>query len=76
MKQQSSATTRTHSKNRTIIDFAGKTVCVGIDVHQKDYQVAKVFDDICLGNLRMKADPDSLITQFLSLLLNPAQPFS
>ena len=61
MKQQSSATTGTHSKNRTIIDFAGKTVCVGIDVHQKDYQVAKVLDDICLGNLRMKADPDSLI---------------
>ena len=42
MKQQSSATTETGIKGRNIIDFTGKTIFVGIDVHQKDWQVAKV----------------------------------
>ena len=41
MKQQTSATSETQVKGRNIIDFTGKTICVGIDVHQKDYQVAK-----------------------------------
>ena len=61
MKQQSSATTETQFKGRNIIDFRGKTIYVGIDVHQKDYQVAKVIDDICLGNHRMAAKGTALI---------------
>jgi len=54
MKQQISATTETTNKGRTIIDYSGKTICAGIDVHQKDYQVAKVHNSICLGNHRMQ----------------------
>ncbi len=34
---------------------------MGIDVHQKDYQVAKVYNGICLGNHRMAAYGDALI---------------
>ena len=61
MKQQASATSETQVKDRMIIDFSGKLIYVGIDVHQKDYQVAKVHDGICLGNHRMSADGDLLI---------------
>jgi transposase len=61
MKQQTSATSETQLKGKTIIDFTGKTICVGIDVHQKDYQVAKVHEGICLGNHRMESNPDALI---------------
>ena len=61
MKQQTSAATETKIKGRNIIDFTGKTIYVGIDVHEKDYQVAKVFDGICLGNHRMAANHQMLI---------------
>lgn len=61
MKQQTSATTETGIKGRNIIDFTGKTIYVGIDVHQKDYQVAKVLNGICLGNHRMESNKDKLI---------------
>jgi len=61
MKQQTSATSETPVKDRTIIDFTGKTIYVGIDIHQKDYQVAKVIDGLCLGNHRMAATGDLLI---------------
>jgi len=61
MKQQTSAATETRIKGNTIIDFTGKTLYVGIDVHQKDYQVAIVHEDICLGNHRMPADSKKLI---------------
>ena len=61
MKQQTSAATETKIKGRNIIDFTGKTIYVGIDVHEKDYQVAKVFDGICLGNHRMAASHQMLI---------------
>ena len=61
MKKQISATTETLSKGRTIIDFSGKTLYVGIDVHQKDYQVAIVHETRCLGNHRMPARGESLI---------------
>jgi hypothetical protein len=36
MKQQTSAATETRIKGKNIIDFTGKTLYVGIDVHQKD----------------------------------------
>lgn len=61
MKEQSSATTETRDKGRNIIDFSGKTIHVGIDVHQKDYQVAKVYDGICLGNHRMTGGAEEVL---------------
>src|SRR5688572_499408 len=61
MEQQTSATTETRSKFKSIIDFSGKTIYVGIDVHLKDYQVACVHDKVNLGNHRMAADADTLI---------------
>lgn len=61
MKQQTSAASETYTKGKNIIDFSGKTIYVGIDVHQKDYQVAKVCNGICLGNHRMSADAEGLI---------------
>jgi transposase len=61
MKQQTSAASETYTKGRNIIDYSGKTICVGIDVHQKDYQVAKVYNGICLGNHRMAANAEGLI---------------
>ena len=62
MKQQTSATSETLTKVRETIDFTGKTIYVGIDVHQKSYQVAKMCQGICLGNVSMNADADGLIT--------------
>lgn len=61
MKQQTSAASEAGIKGRNIIDFTGKTIYVGIDVHQKDYQVAKICGDLRLGNHRMAASPDALI---------------
>jgi transposase len=61
MRQQTSATSETQIKGKNIIDFTGKTIFVGIDVHLKDYQVAKVQEGICLGNHRMESDADKLI---------------
>lgn len=62
MKQQTSATTETVNKSKTIIiDFTGKSIFVGIDVHLKDYQVACVHETINLGNHRMSANADILI---------------
>ncbi len=66
MKQQTSATTETSIKGRTIMDYGGKRICVGIDTHQKDYQVAKVINGICLGNHRMKASPQEIIEHLRS----------
>jgi transposase len=71
MKQQASATSNPLLKVRNIsdkehIDFRGKTIYVGIDVHQKDYQVAKLYHGICLGNHRMSANADSLIKHLRS----------
>jgi transposase len=66
MKQQTSATTETTIKGRNIIDFTGKTICVGIDTHEKDYQVAKVTNGMCLGNHRMKANYQELIEHLRS----------
>jgi len=62
MKQQTSATTETQIKGRTKIDFSGKTIYVGIDIHQKDWQVAKISEGIVLGNYRMTGNSPELIT--------------
>ncbi len=61
MKKQTSATTETGIKGKTVIDFTGKIIYVGIDVHLKDYQAAKVYNGICLGNHRMQASSEALI---------------
>lgn len=61
MKKQTSATTETQTKGRTIIDFSGRTIYVGIDVHQKDWQVAKFSEGIVLGNFRMTGNSQDLI---------------
>ena len=37
MKKQTLAATETRFKGNIIIDFTGKTLYVGIDVHQKDW---------------------------------------
>jgi len=42
MKQQASAATGTGLKGKNIIDFTAKTLYVGIDIHQKDWQVATI----------------------------------
>jgi hypothetical protein len=42
MKQQKSVATETLNKDNRIIDFSGKVLHVGIDIHQKDFQVAIV----------------------------------
>ena len=61
MRQQISAATETQFKGKNIIDFTGKTLYVGIDVHHKDWQVATVHEDLCLGNHRMGANSRKLI---------------
>ncbi len=61
MKQQASSATETQIKGSQIMDFRGKIIYVGIDVHLKDWQVAKVHEGICLGNHRMSANSNRLI---------------
>lgn len=61
MRQQTSAATETRFKGKNIIDFTGKTLYVGIDVHQRDWQVATVHEEVCLGNHRMGANSRKLI---------------
>lgn len=66
MKKQTSAASETGSKGRTLIDYSGKTIYVGIDVHQKDYQVAKVYEGLSLGNHRMNAGAAGVINHLRS----------
>ena len=66
MKQQTSAASETLIKDKMIFDFSGKLIYVGIDVHQKDYQVVKIHNGICLGNHRMAANSDLLIKHWHS----------
>ena len=61
MKQQTSAATETGIKGNKIIDFSGRTIYVGIDIHKKDWQVAAICNDVVLGNFRMLANADVLI---------------
>jgi transposase len=61
MKQQTSATTETFNKGRTMIDYTGKTVHVGVDLHKKDWQVGQVYQGLVLGNHRIKGNKKELI---------------
>lgn len=62
MKQQTSATTETLNKGKTMIDFSGKTIYVGIDVHKKDWQIGLFHCGLVLGNHRISGNSDELIT--------------
>ena len=64
MKQQTSATTETSNKGRTMIDFTGKIIYVGIDVHKKDWQVGFFHAGLVLGNHRIASNVDELIKFF------------
>lgn len=66
MKQQTSAATETGNKGRNIIDFSGKTIYVGIDVHQKDWQIAIRCGEVTLANFRMLAGAQCLIDHLQS----------
>jgi len=62
MKQQTSAAPETRNKGRRIIDFSGKTIFVGIDIHKKDWQVALFYEGITLENFRMSASSSQLMS--------------
>ena len=61
MKQQTSATTETFNKGRAMIDFTGKTIFVGIDVHKEDWQVGQFYNGLVLGNHRITGSSGELI---------------
>jgi transposase len=61
MKQQTSAAPETQIKGKRIIDFSGKTIFVGIDIHKKDWQVALFYQGLTLENFRMSASSSQLI---------------
>jgi transposase len=62
MKQQTSAAIETLNKGRAIINFSGKTIFVGVDIHKKDWQVALFHEGITLENFRVLAGSERLIT--------------
>lgn len=61
MKEQTSAATETLNKGKTMIDFTGKTIYVGIDVHKKDWQVGQFHAGLVLGNHRITGNSQELI---------------
>ena len=62
MKQQTSCATETHNKSSKTIDYTGKTIHVGIDVHLKDWQIASVNETVVLGNHRMEGKVENVVT--------------
>lgn len=61
MKKQTSATTEAQHKCRKIIDYSGKTIYVGIDIHKNDWQVVTRCEGINLYNHRMAGKSHVLI---------------
>jgi transposase len=61
MKEQTSATTETSNKGKTMIDFTGKTIYVGIDIHKREWQVGQYYQGITLGNHRITGDSEQLV---------------
>jgi transposase len=61
MKKQTSAATETKGKGRNIIDYSGKTIFVGIDIHKNDWQVATCCENMILNNHRMTSKGQVLI---------------
>jgi transposase len=64
MKEQTSATTETLNKGKTMIDFTGKTIYVGIDVHKIDWQIGLFYAGFVLGNHRITGNIGDLINFF------------
>jgi transposase len=64
MKAQTSATTETLNKGKTMIDFTGKTIYAGIDVHKIDLQIGLFYSGFVLGNHRMANNSADLIIFF------------
>jgi len=62
MKKQTSATTETQLKSKTLIDYKGKILYVGIDLHMKDWQVSIICEGVVLGNHRMRGSSEAIIT--------------
>jgi transposase len=61
MKEQTSATTGPLNKGKTMIDFTGKTIYVGIDVHQINWQVGQFHAGLILGNHPIRGNSVELI---------------
>ena len=61
MKKQTLAATETKCKGRNNINYSGKTIFVGIDIHKKDWQVASRCENLFLSNHRMAAKSHVLI---------------
>ncbi|HRN58105.1 MAG TPA: IS110 family transposase [Agriterribacter sp.] len=61
MKQQTSAAPETGNKGKQQ-HYEGRVIYVGIDVHKKDWQVAAFYEGITLGNHRMGAGAEGVIT--------------
>lgn len=62
MKQQTSAAIETRYEDRRMIDYTGRAIYVGIDVHKKDWQVGIFYQGIVLGNHRMRSNSEELIS--------------
>lgn len=62
MKQQTSAAIETQLKGKTMIDYHGKEIYVGIDVHKKDWQVGIFYSGLVLGNHRITGSSSELIS--------------
>jgi transposase len=61
MKKQISAATETNGKGNEIINYSGKSIYVGIDMHKNDWQIATKHEGITLGNHRMTGNSQNLI---------------
>ena len=44
-----------------MIDFTGKTIFIGIDVHKKDWQAGRFYGRLVLGNHRITGSSVELI---------------
>ena len=60
-KQNTSAVVEPHSNLQNRVDFSGKEIFVGIDVHKERWQVAIFYDGLILGNVSMDANADKLV---------------
>ena len=44
-----------------MIDYTGKTIFVGLDVHKKTYSLTAICDGVVIKRETLKADPNFLI---------------
>jgi transposase len=65
-KQQSSAQTGNPDiKVQNLVDFTGRKLYIGIDVHKARRQVAVYYEGLILSNTSIEASPGALITHLL-----------